>query len=81
MAERLKNYVNGEWRASAATSTLEVTNPATAEVMALTPLSPASEVDEAARLALEAFPGWRRVPAPSRIQYLFKLKALLEEHF
>lgn len=81
MPEQLKNYVNGAWRDSAATETVEVTNPATAEVMALTPLSTAAEVDEAARLALAAFPEWRRVPAPSRIQYLFKLKVLLEEHF
>jgi malonate-semialdehyde dehydrogenase (acetylating)/methylmalonate-semialdehyde dehydrogenase len=81
MIETLRNYVNGEWRESAAEDCVEVTNPATAEVLALTPLSSAWEVDEAARSALEAFPAWRRVPAPSRIQFLFKLKVLLEEHF
>ncbi len=81
MAERLRNYVDGAWRDSAASSYVEVTNPATAEVLALTPLSLTLEVDEAARAALEAFPAWRRVPAPTRIQHLFKLKGLLEEHF
>ncbi len=81
MSEKLLNFVNGEWRASAAERHLDVINPATAEVLARVPLSPAAEVDEAARLAAAAFPAWRRVPAPARIQYLFRLKALMEEHF
>ncbi|MFM7581767.1 MAG: aldehyde dehydrogenase family protein, partial [Caldilinea sp.] len=81
MAEQLLNYVNGEWRRSSADRFLEVPNPATAEVLATVPISPVSEVDEAARLALAAFPAWRRTPATARIQQLFKLKALMEEHF
>jgi malonate-semialdehyde dehydrogenase (acetylating)/methylmalonate-semialdehyde dehydrogenase len=81
MSEKLLNYVNGAWRESAAERYLEIPNPATAEVLATVPLSPPSEVDEAALAAAAAFKAWRRVPAPTRIQYLFKLKALLEEHF
>ncbi len=78
---KIMNYVNGEWRKSSATNYLDVVNPATAEILGKAPLSPGSEVQEAARLANEAFAEWRRVPAPSRIQYLFKLKDLLEENF
>jgi malonate-semialdehyde dehydrogenase (acetylating)/methylmalonate-semialdehyde dehydrogenase len=78
---RLLNYINGEWRQSAAADYLEVINPATSEVLAQVPLSPASEVDTAAQAAALAFEKWRRVPAVDRIQYLFKLKFLLEEHF
>ncbi len=81
MSEKLLNYVNGAWRESAAERYLDVPNPATAEVLATVPLSPPSEVDEAARAAAAAFDAWRRVPAPTRIQYLFRLKALLDEHF
>ncbi len=81
MAEKLLNYVDGGWREAAAERYLDVPNPATAEVLATVPLSPVSEVDEAARIAAEAFPAWRRTPAPARIQYLFKLKMLMEEHF
>jgi malonate-semialdehyde dehydrogenase (acetylating)/methylmalonate-semialdehyde dehydrogenase len=81
MSERLLNFVHGAWRESKAERYLEVANPATAEVLATVPLTPAGEVDEAARLALAAFPEWRRTPAPTRIQYLFKLKQLLEEQF
>jgi malonate-semialdehyde dehydrogenase (acetylating)/methylmalonate-semialdehyde dehydrogenase len=45
------------------------------------PLSKAAEVDLAAQAAATALDGWRRTPAGDRIQHLFKLKALLEEHF
>jgi malonate-semialdehyde dehydrogenase (acetylating)/methylmalonate-semialdehyde dehydrogenase len=81
MPENLLNYVNGNWRASGAENCLDVRNPATNVVLARVPLAPAGEVDEAARAAAAAFPAWRHVPAPNRIQYLFKLKTLLEEHF
>jgi malonate-semialdehyde dehydrogenase (acetylating)/methylmalonate-semialdehyde dehydrogenase len=76
----LRNYVNGEWRQSGAKDYLEVINPATAEVMAKVPLSPASEVEQAARAAAAAQVEWRRVPPLDRVQYLFKLKRLLEEN-
>src|SRR5258707_13032534 len=36
---KLRNYVNGAWRASTATEFVEVINPATAEVLTRTPLS------------------------------------------
>jgi len=75
------NYVNGQWQKSSASQHLEVHNPATAEVLGLVPLSPASEVDQAAQAAAQAFAQWRRVPATQRIQYLFKLKVLMEEHY
>lgn len=75
------NYVNGAWRQSRATEYLDVVNPATAELLGKVPLSPAAEVDEAAQAAAEAFGSWRRTPATERIQYLFKLKNLLEDNF
>ncbi len=80
-AIKLLNYIDGSWQTAAAAQTLDVHNPATAELLAQTPLSPAGVVAEAAQAAAAAFVEWRRVPAPTRIQYLFKLKQLLEEHF
>ncbi|MBD0266278.1 MAG: aldehyde dehydrogenase family protein, partial [Tolypothrix sp. Co-bin9] len=77
----LQNYINGQWSASTATEYLEVINPATIEILAKVPLSPASEVNQAADAAASAFVTWRRTPPPERVQYLFKLKNLLEEHF
>ena len=76
----MHNYIEGQWRSSGATETLPVINPATGEELGRTPLSPAAEVDQAARAAAAAFPAWRRVPVGDRIQYLFRLKAILDEN-
>lgn len=77
----LQNYIDGQWCVSSATEHLAVVNPATAELLAQVPLSPAAEVDRAAQAAAKAFQIWRRTPAPQRIQYLFRLKVLMEEAF
>ena len=77
----MQNYIEGEWRKSNASDVLPVLNPATGEELGRTPLSSAEEVDVAVEAAARAFPAWRRVPVTDRIQYLFKLKTLLEEHF
>lgn len=81
MAERLKNYIDGAWRESAGAGFMEVHNPASGERLAVTPFSTPAEVDQAAQAAAKAFESWRRTPATERIQYLFKLKMLLEEQF
>ena len=74
----LKNYINGEWQLSSASEQQPVVNPATAEVLAQVPLSPASEVEQATAAAVQAFQTWRRVPPTERVQCLFRLKDLLE---
>ncbi len=76
----LQNYINGGWRRSSSTEFFEVTNPATTEVLARTPMSSPADVDAAVQAAADAFPAWRRTPPGERVQYLFKLKNLLEEH-
>jgi malonate-semialdehyde dehydrogenase (acetylating)/methylmalonate-semialdehyde dehydrogenase len=75
------NYINGAWRPSSATEVLEVRNPATNRVLGRVPLSPGQDIDQAVQAAAEAFPAWRGTPAAERIQYLFKLKELMELHF
>jgi malonate-semialdehyde dehydrogenase (acetylating) / methylmalonate-semialdehyde dehydrogenase len=75
------NFIGGEWRQSTASECLDVINPATAEVIGKVPLSLSVEVDQAARVAAKAFDEWRRVPPTERVQYLFKLKGLLESNF
>ena len=80
MSKRLLNYVNGEWSASSALAWVPIINPGTGAHIADAPLSSADEVDAAAQAALAAFREWRRVPAPDRIQYLFKMKQALEDN-
>ena len=78
---QLLNYVGGKWRRAQAGEFLDVRNPATAETIVRVPLSSAEEVDEAVHAAQTAFADWRRTPPTERIQYLFKLKKLLEDHY
>jgi malonate-semialdehyde dehydrogenase (acetylating)/methylmalonate-semialdehyde dehydrogenase len=76
----LQNYISGAWTKSSATEFVNVTNPASGELIARTPISTKSDVETAVHAASEAFPAWRRTPPGERIQYLFKLKYLLDEH-
>jgi malonate-semialdehyde dehydrogenase (acetylating)/methylmalonate-semialdehyde dehydrogenase len=76
----LPNFVGGVWVASTSTESVDVINPATGELLARTPLSTASDVDRAVQAAAAAFPAWRRTPAGERVQYLFKMRTLIEEH-
>jgi malonate-semialdehyde dehydrogenase (acetylating) / methylmalonate-semialdehyde dehydrogenase len=77
---RVPNYENGEWRESSSADWQDVVNPATGEVLARVPLSSGAEVAQVIEGAAAAFPAWRRTPPEDRIQPLFKLKQLLEEH-
>ena len=79
-APELLNYVNGGWQQSHTTQFFDVTNPATAEVLARTPLSSPTDVEAAVQAAAAAFPAWRRTPPGERVRYLFTLRNLLEEH-
>ena len=75
----MRNYIDGQWRDSAATETLAVLNPASGEELDRTPLSPAGEVDQAVQAGARAFREWRRVPVTERVQFLFRLKTVMEE--
>jgi malonate-semialdehyde dehydrogenase (acetylating) / methylmalonate-semialdehyde dehydrogenase len=77
---KVPNYINGEWVESSAREWVDVVNPATAESLGKVPISDAAEVARAIDAAAAAYPGWRRTPPEDRIQPLFKLKMLLEEH-
>ena len=77
---KLQNFVNGEWKTSRTSKYLSVENPGTGEVLARVPLSTQHDVNEAVSFAREAFYEWRFVPLPDRVQYLFKMKAVLEAH-
>jgi malonate-semialdehyde dehydrogenase (acetylating)/methylmalonate-semialdehyde dehydrogenase len=74
----LDNYVAGAWTpASAATGELDVTRPATGEVLARVPLSGAADVDAAVAAARAALPEWRAVSTIARARKLFELRERL----
>jgi malonate-semialdehyde dehydrogenase (acetylating)/methylmalonate-semialdehyde dehydrogenase len=77
---KIPNYINGQWQDSTASEWQNIANPATGEALALVPLADSAEVTRAIESAAAACPAWRRTPPEDRIQPLFKLKALLEDH-
>ncbi len=77
----VSNYINGRWCSPQVGDHRDVVDPASGELLARVPLSGRGEVASAVEAAATAFAGWRRTPPEERIQYLFKLKQLLEEHF
>jgi malonate-semialdehyde dehydrogenase (acetylating)/methylmalonate-semialdehyde dehydrogenase len=79
--ETVLNYIDNSWKDPQSLDYIEVINPATQENLARTPLSSREEVELAVMAAGNAFPDWKRTPVTERIQYLFKLKNALEEHF
>jgi malonate-semialdehyde dehydrogenase (acetylating)/methylmalonate-semialdehyde dehydrogenase len=76
----VRNYVGGEWTAPAGSDGQDVVNPATGEAIAHVAFSSGDDVDDAVRTGQEAFESWGQRPVEERIQPLFRLKSLLEEH-
>lgn len=76
----VRNYINSRWVDSLGTATVEIINPATGELLAKTPLGTTDDVDAAVSAAQKAFETWRQTPTIDRVQVLFRLKHLLEEH-
>ena len=77
----LQHYINGQWQRSKSSEYQDILNPATGDLLGRVPLGAADDVDRAVQAASQAFPEWRRTPPEDRIQYLFKLKQILEDHF
>jgi malonate-semialdehyde dehydrogenase (acetylating) / methylmalonate-semialdehyde dehydrogenase len=73
----LDNYVGGRWTPSSSSEALDVTNPATGEVLARVPLSSAADLDAAVKAAREALPAWRAVSTIARARKLFELRERL----
>jgi malonate-semialdehyde dehydrogenase (acetylating)/methylmalonate-semialdehyde dehydrogenase len=76
----LTHYYRGTWGGAKSSQFREVVNPATGETLARSPMAGKDDVGAAVAAAAAAYPEWRRTPPEDRIQYLFKLKQLLEDH-
>jgi malonate-semialdehyde dehydrogenase (acetylating) / methylmalonate-semialdehyde dehydrogenase len=74
----LDNYVAGRWTPASSTEALDVTNPASGEVLARVPLSSADDLDAAVKAARAALPEWRAVSVIARARHLFALREGLE---
>ncbi len=80
-ARTFKNYIGGEWVASASGETFDNVNPAdTREVVGRFPLSTAEDMSRAVEAARAAADKWRKLPAPRRAEILFRLGEILIRH-
>jgi malonate-semialdehyde dehydrogenase (acetylating)/methylmalonate-semialdehyde dehydrogenase len=70
----IDNYIGGKWTPASGTDELDVTNPATGDVLARVPLSSSSDLDAAVSAARAALPEWRGVSVIARSQLLFALR-------
>jgi len=76
---RNANYIASEWTAAAG-PLLDVTDPATGNVIARVPDSGVTEARAALDAAHAAFPTWRKVPAKQRAQIIKRWNDLVLAH-
>jgi alpha-ketoglutaric semialdehyde dehydrogenase len=77
-ADAYRNYINGEWLAPSSGDYIENRNPADSrDLVGRFPASTAEDADAAVQAAADAFPKWRKLPAPRRAEILFRAGHLL----
>ena len=76
--KKLKNFINGQWCDPPGAAYIDVENPSTTEIIAQVPLSSKDEINRAIEASHKAFLSWKDVPVARRVNYLFKMLALLE---
>ena len=77
--QKLKFFINGEWRESKTDKYYDIYNPSTGEVIAQTPCCTKEEVEEAVQAAKDAFESWAAIPVMKRVQILYKFRDLLDQ--
>ena len=77
---KLRLLIGGKWRESESQDLHPVYNPADGRTMATVPFSTREEVSQAVSAADEAFASWAAMPVTDRIQLLFRMKEVLENH-
>jgi malonate-semialdehyde dehydrogenase (acetylating) / methylmalonate-semialdehyde dehydrogenase len=80
MELKLKNFINGEWVESRSLNFLDVVNPADGSLLTRVPSGSGDDVTLAAEKAYQAFQLWGETPPTQRIQYLFRMKQVLEKN-
>lgn len=80
MTIRILDFIDGQWTDAQTSDLLNVINPASDTTIAQVVMTPNQIVAQAVEAGHKAFQTWRTIPVTERIQYLFRLKVLLEEH-
>lgn len=78
-ARELRNFIGGQYVDSAAETTNDIVNPATAKVVARAPISRDADVDRAYAAAAKAFETWGDTTPSDRQQALLKFADAIEK--
>lgn len=78
--DEVQNYVDGAWQTPSSEDGQAVVNPATREELAYLPFSDEADLEAALEASNDAFEDWRHTAVEERVQPLFRLKELLDEH-
>lgn len=77
---RQQAYINGQWVDADSGRTVNVTNPATQEIIGTVPVCAASETRRAIEAAQAAWPSWRALVAKQRHDILMRWANLIVEN-
>ena len=80
MTQQLPMFIDGQAVISKSSDWLDVTNPATQEVINQVPFATAEEVDQAVASAKKAFETWKDVPVTQRARMMLRYQHLLKKH-
>ncbi|MDQ0204138.1 CoA-acylating methylmalonate-semialdehyde dehydrogenase [Pectinatus haikarae] len=78
--QRLKYFVDGQFKDSVSTKIVDVYDPSTGNVLAQMPCCTEDEVNEAVSAAKKAFISWSMTAPSKRAAIMFKVKQLLDSH-
>lgn len=79
-SKKVPMLIGGQWCISATQDWIDVTDPATAEVLWQAPAATDQELQQALAAARKAFLSWRDVPTPERARVMLRYQHLLKAH-
>ena len=77
---KLKYHAGGQWKESKTDHYMPCYNPSTGAVIAYAPQCTSEEVEDTIQAAVKAYPQWADTPVNKRVQVLFRMKQLVDEH-
>src|SRR5690606_33612023 len=80
MSKKVPLFIDGEFIQSTSEQWIDVTNPATQEVIAQVPCATQAAMQRAVARAKEAFLTWKEVPVSERARVMMRYQALVKEH-
>ncbi|WP_201614192.1 CoA-acylating methylmalonate-semialdehyde dehydrogenase [Psychrobacter sp. JCM 18902] len=76
----VKQLINGQFVDSNTSEWIDITDPATQEVIAKVPQTTDDEINQAVAAAKAAFQTWRKTPITTRARIFLKYQALIRDH-